>query len=40
MRQNQDLYSQKDFFNLPDQSFNDNDIKLVKIGCNQIINGI
>ena len=36
----EDLYRQKDFFNLPDQSFNDNDIKLVKIGCNQIISGI
>lgn len=33
LKDGEDLYRQKDFFNLPDQSFNDNDIKLVKIGC-------
>ena len=33
-------YSEKDALHLPDESFKDSDLKIVKIGCEQLIKGI
>tara|TARA_B100001287_G_scaffold173192_1_gene145866 strand:+ start:1423 stop:1848 length:426 start_codon:yes stop_codon:yes gene_type:complete len=34
------LYSEKDALNMPDDSYSNDDIEKLKIGCKQIINGI
>ena len=40
MLQGPKTYSEKDALNLPDDTFNDDDINLLKIGCNQLLEGI
>ncbi len=40
IQQGPKLYSEKDALDMPDDSFSDEDIKSLKIGCKQLTNGI
>jgi len=39
IQDNPELYSQKDAFGLPDESFSSQDLKNITIGCKQILEG-
>ena len=40
IKQGPKLYSEKDALKMPDDSFSNEDLEILKIGCNQLINGI
>lgn len=40
IKQGPKLYSEKDALKMPDDSFSNEDLENLKIGCNQLINGI